>query len=205
MKLWHKLQYTRTSKTLCQVKEQTQKTTYCMCVSHSVQLFATPWTVAHQAPLSMEFSRQEYWSGLPCPSPRRSSRSRDWTQVSRIAGRFFTIFTREAPNMHSVWFSIQFSSVIQLYPTLCDPMDSRPLCPSPTPGVYSNSCSLSQWYHPTISSSVVPFSCLQSFPASGSFPMCQFFTSGDQSIGVSASTSVLPMNIQDWFPLGWTG
>ena len=83
---------------------------------------------------------------------------------------------------------------------------ARPSCPSPTPGVYPNSCPLSQWCHPTISSSVVPFSsCLQSFPASGSFQMSQFFTSGDQSIGVSASASVPPMNIQDWFPLGWTG
>ena len=79
-------------------------------------------------------------------------------------------------------------------------------CPSPTPGIYSNSCPLSWWCHPIISSSAVPFSsCLQSFPASGSFPMSQFFTSGGQSIGVSASTSVLPVNIQDWFPLGWTG
>ena len=79
-------------------------------------------------------------------------------------------------------------------------------CPAPTPGVYSNSCPLSRWCHPTISSSAVPFSShLQSFPASGSFPMSQFFTSGGQSIGVSASPSVLPMNIQDWFPLGWTG
>ena len=78
-------------------------------------------------------------------------------------------------------------------------------CPSPTPGAYSNSCPSSQWCHPTISSSVIPFSsCLQSFSASGSFPMNQFFPSGCQSIGVSASTSVLPMNIQDWFPLGWT-
>ena len=79
-------------------------------------------------------------------------------------------------------------------------------CPSPTPTAYSNSCPSSRWYHPTISSSVVPISSrLQSFPASGSFPMSQFFTSGGPSIGVSASTSVLPMNIQDWFPLGWTG
>ena len=79
-------------------------------------------------------------------------------------------------------------------------------CPSPTPGVYSNSCSLHRWCHPTISSSVVPFSsCLQSFPASGSFQMSQFFTSGSQRDGVSASASVLPMNIQDWFPLGGTG
>ena len=83
---------------------------------------------------------------------------------------------------------------------------ARPPCWSPTPGVYSNSCPLSWWYRPTISFSVVPFSChLQSFSASGSFPMSQFFPSGGQSIGVSASTSVLPMNIQDWFPLGWTG
>ena len=79
-------------------------------------------------------------------------------------------------------------------------------CPPPTPGVYSNSCPLSQWCHPTILSSVIPFSShLQSFPESGSFPMNQFFTSGGQSIGVSASASVLPMNIQDWFPLGLTG
>ena len=83
---------------------------------------------------------------------------------------------------------------------------ARPPCPSPTPGVYSNSCSLSQWCHPTNSSSVVPFSsCLQSFPTSGSFKMSQLFAWGSQNIGVSASTSVLPMNTQDWSPLGWTG
>ena len=79
-------------------------------------------------------------------------------------------------------------------------------CPSPTPGAYSNSCPSSWWCHPTISSSVVPFSsCLQSFPAPGSFPRGWFFASGGQGIGVSASASVLPMNIQDWFPLGMTG
>ena len=83
---------------------------------------------------------------------------------------------------------------------------ARPSCPSPTPSIYSNACPLSQWCHPIISSSVIPFSsCLQSFPASGFFQMSQFFTSGGQSIGVSASTSALPLNIQDWFPLGWTG
>ena len=83
---------------------------------------------------------------------------------------------------------------------------ARPPCPSPTPGVYSESCPLSRWCHPTISSSVVPFSsCPQSFPASGSFPMSQLFASGGQNIRVSASTSVLPMNTQDWSPLGWTG
>ena len=80
---------------------------------------------------------------------------------------------------------------------------ARPPCPSPIPRVYSNSCPLSWWYHPSISSSVIPFSShLQSFPASGSFPVSQLFVSGGQSIGVSASASVLPMNIQDWFPLG---
>ena len=79
-------------------------------------------------------------------------------------------------------------------------------CPSSTPGVYSNSCPLSRWCHPIISSSVIPFSShLQSFPASGSFQMSQFFASGGQRIGVSASASVLPMNIQDWYPLGWVG
>ena len=79
-------------------------------------------------------------------------------------------------------------------------------CPSPTPRACSNSCASSWWCHPTISSSVIPFfSCLQSFPASGSFPLSQFFASGGQSIGVSASASVIPMHIQDWFPLGWTG
>ena len=79
-------------------------------------------------------------------------------------------------------------------------------CPSPTPGSYSNSCPFSQRCHPTISFSVIPFpSCLQSFPASGSFPVSHFFTSGDQSIGFSASASIHPMNIQDWFLLGWPG
>ena len=83
---------------------------------------------------------------------------------------------------------------------------ARPPCSSPTPRAYSNSCPSSQWCHPAISSSVVPFSsCLQSCLASGSFPKSQFFASGGQSIGASTSASVLPMNIQDWFPLGWTG
>ena len=83
---------------------------------------------------------------------------------------------------------------------------SSPPYPSPAPGVHPNPCPLSRWCHPTISSSVIPFSlCPQSFPASGSFPMSQLFTSVGQSIGVSASASVLPMNIQDWSPLGWTG
>ena len=83
---------------------------------------------------------------------------------------------------------------------------ARTPCPSPTPRVYPNPCPLSRWWHPTISSSVVPLSsCPQSLPASGSFPVSQLFTSGGQSIGVSALASVLPMNTQDWSPLGWIG
>ena len=103
--------------------------------------------------------------------------------------------------------SVQFShSVVSnsLWPRRLQ--HTRLPCPSPTPGACSNSCSSSQWCHPTISSSVVRFSShLQSFPASGSFQISQLFTSGGQSIGVSASASVLPMNTQDWSPLGWTG
>ena len=104
------------------------------------------------------------------------------------------------------WFS-QFSCSV-----VCDSLwphglqRARPPCPSPTPRVHSNSCPLSRWCHPAISSSIVPFSsCLWSFPASESFQMSEFFASGGQSIGVSASTSVLPMNTQDWFPLWWAG
>ena len=100
--------------------------------------------------------------------------------------------------------SVQSLSLVFLWPHGLQ--DAGPPCPSPTPGVYSNSCPLSLWCHPTISSSVIPFSShLQSFPASGSFQISQFFASGGQSIGVSASASVLSMNIQKWFPLGWTG
>ena len=107
----------------------------------------------------------------------------------------------------SEYSPVQFSSVGQSCPTLWPHglQHARPPCPSPTPGVYTDSCPLSWWCHPAISSSVIPFSShLQSFPASGSFPMSQFFASGGQSIGVSASASVLPMNIQDWLCLtGW--
>ena len=103
---------------------------------------------------------------------------------------------------------VQFSSVAVMSNSLWPHglQHARPPCPSSTPRVYSNSCPLSQWCHPTISSSVIPFSSsLQSFPPSGSFPVSQLFASGGQSIGVSASTSVLPMNIHDWFPFRWTG
>ena len=102
--------------------------------------------------------------------------------------------------------SVQFShSVVSHSLQPHELQHARPPCPSPTPGVYSNSCPWSWWCYPTISSSVTPFSsCLQSFPKTGSFQMNQLFASGGQRIGVSASASVLPMNIQDWFPLGWT-
>ena len=102
--------------------------------------------------------------------------------------------------------SIQFShSVVSDSLRPHEQQHARPPCPSPTPRVHPNSCPLSWWCHPTTSSSVIPFSsCLQSFPASGSFQMSQLFSSGGQNIGVSASTSVLPVNTQDWFPLGWT-
>ena len=101
--------------------------------------------------------------------------------------------------------SVQFLNCVRLYQPMDCSTPGHPV-PSPTPGVYPNSCQLSWWCHPTISSSVVPFSsCLPSFPALGSFQISQLFASGGQSIGVSASKSVLPMNIQDWFPLGWTG
>ena len=108
--------------------------------------------------------------------------------------------------MHCQFSSVQFSrSVMSDSLRPHGLQHARPPCPSPTPGVYSNSCLLSLWCHPTTSSSVVPFSSrLQSFPALGSFQMNQFFTSGGQSIGVSTSTSVLPMDTQDWSPLGWT-
>ena len=103
-----------------------------------------------------------------------------------------------------MWLSLVAKSCLTLRPSGLQ--HARLPCPSPTPRACSNSCPLSRWCHPTISSSVIPFSsCLQSFPAWGSFPMSQFFASGGQSIGASALASVLPMNIQDWFPLGLTG
>ena len=111
------------------------------------------------------------------------------------------------PRENNQGYSVLFSrSVVSdsLWPH--EPQYTRPPCPSPTPGVHPNPCPLSWWCHPTILSSVIPFSsCPQSLPASGSFPMSQLSTSGGQSIGVSASALFLPMNTQDWSPLGWTG
>ena len=132
---------------------------------------------AHQAPPSLGFSRQEYWSELPFPSPMHEGEKSKWS-CSVMS--------------NSLWpHGLQHA---------------RPPCPSPIPGVYSSSCPQSRWCHPTISSSVVPFSShLQYFLAAGSFKMSQLFTSGGESIGVSASASVLPKDIQGWFPLGLTG
>ena len=109
--------------------------------------------------------------------------------------------------LRQVFSSVQFShSVVSDSFRPHESQHTRPPCPSPTPRVYPNSCPLSRWCHPAISSSLIPFSSSpQSFPASGSFQMSQLFTSGGQSTGVSASTSVLPMNTQDWSPLVWTG
>ena len=130
---------------------------------------------------------------------------RNWTVSPRDINK-----TRMAPLTTPILCHIEsHQSLVQSlnHIRLCDHMDcstARPPCPSPTLRVHS--CPLSQWCHPTISSSVIPFSSsLRSFLVSGSFQMSQFLASGGQSIGVSASTSVLPMNIQDWFPLGWTG
>ena len=169
----------------------------------------------------MGFSRQEYWSELPCPPPGdlpnpgiklTSLMSPAW------AGSFFTLLSKSLAWIQALIYlqsTSQMAPRIPLYVFQFTSVASdsethglqhaRPSCPSPTPGVYSNSCPSSRWCHPTISSSVVPFSShLQSFPASRSFQMNLFFVSGGQSTGVSASTSVLPMNIQDWFPLGRT-
>ena len=106
-----------------------------------------------------------------------------------------------------ILISVQFShSVVSDSLQTHELQHTRPPCLSPTPGIHPNPCPLSRWCHPAISSSVIPFSsCPQSFPASGSFQMSQLSTSGGQSIGVSASTSVPPMNTQNWSPLGWTG
>ena len=133
-----------------------------------------------------------------------------WCFVSQFMG-FQSSFCISVLFVLSPSFSsVQFSSVAQLCPTLCDPMNrtqhARPPCPSPTPGVHSDSRPSSQWCHPAISSSVVPFSsCPQSLPASESFPVSQLFTSGGQSTGVSASASFLPKKSQGWSPSEWTG
>ena len=122
----------------------------------------------------------------------------------------FICFWAHSVVSESLWYiyiSVQFSCLVMSDSLRTHGLQhAGPPCPSPTTGACSNSCPSSQWSHPTISFSVIPFSShLQSFPASGSFQMSQLFALGSQSTGVSASTSVLPMNTQDWYPLGWAG
>ena len=159
-----------------------------------VWLFTTVGTVVHQAPLSMELPRQEYWSGLPFPPsgdlPDLGIKPTSPTLVSQF---FLPLHQLGSPQSYS---SVQFSHSVMsdsLQPH--ELQHSRLPCPSPTPRASSNTCQSRWWCHPTISPSVDPFSCLQSFPASGSIPMRQFFTSTVQSTGVSTSASVLPVNI----------
>ena len=147
-----------------------------------VQLFATPWTVACQVPLSIGFSHQEYWSELPFPilGDLPNPGIKHTSLVSpELAGRFLTTSSSWEVPVRILFSSVQFSrSVVSHFSRPHEPQQARPPCPSPTLGVYPNSCPLSRWCHPTISSSVIPFSyCLQSFPASGSFQMSQLFTS----------------------------
>ena len=127
--------------------------------------------------------------------------------ISQADPVYLTTYRDSSQVLVCLFYSVQFSrSVMSNSLQPHGLQHTRPPCPSPTPGAYSNSCPLSRWCHPTISSSFIPFSSrFQPFPTSGSFQMSQFFPSGGQSIRVSASASVLPMNIQDWFPLGWTG
>ena len=154
----------------------------------------------------MGFSRQEYWSGVPLLAIVNSASVNNRIHVSFSILVYSVCMLKNGIAGSSIQFSPFICSVVSdsLQPHRLQHI--RPPCPSPTPRASSNSCQSSWWCHPIISSSVVPFSfLLQSFSASGSFQMSQLFTSGGQSIGVSASTLVLPMNIQDWFPLGWTG
>ena len=180
---------------------------YVYMLSHfsHVWLFVTPWSIIHQAPLSMGILQVRILEWVAMPSSRGSSQPRDQTSVSYILHWQAGSLSLAPPGKPMAWFS----SVQSSHSVMSDSLqphglqDARPSCPSPPPGVYSNPCPLIRWYHPTISSSVVPFSSHpQSFPESGPFPMSQLFTSGGQSIGVSASASVLPVKIQDWFPLG---
>ena len=135
--------------------------------------------------------------------PRVGAMVLRWFEHVTYIVHFISIIMTSAPLQIS---SIQFSrSVVSDSLRPHGPQHARPPCPSPTPRAHPNPCPLNQWCHPTISSSVPFFFCPQSFPTSGSFQMSQLFTWGGQSIGVSASKSVLAVNTQDWSPLGWTG
>ena len=130
-----------------------------------------------------------------------------WNVTQKVINNTWIWTSRLQNHERTTFYCFQFScSVVSDSLRPHEPQHTRPPWPSPTPRVHPNPCPLSRWCHPAISSSVVPFSsCPQSLPAPGSFPMSQLFTWGGQSIGVSAPASVLPMNTQDWSPLGWTG
>ena len=205
-------------------------------VAQSCLTLCDPWTVTYQAPLSMGFLRQEFWSGLLFPSPEDppnpgiepgSSTLQTDALLSETWGKCVCVYICMCVCMYVYMYvcmymyisvcvgvclfyecmSVQFSISVMsnsLWPHGLQ--HARLPCPPPTPEACLNPCPSRKWCHPTISSSVIPFSsCPQSFPASGSFQMGQLFASGGQSIGVSASASVLPINIQDWFPLGLNG
>ena len=176
-------------------------------------LLATPWTAAHQTPPSMGFSRQEYWSGMPLPSPLcLSTQSYFLCVVLLLLFPCSFVQGQLIPNPSTTLICKQrlvllFSrSVVSNSLWLPGPQHARLPCPPSSPRACWNSCPLSRWCHPTISSSVIPHSsCLPSFPAPGSFLMSRYFASCGQSIGAGPSAPVLPMNIQDLFPLEWTG
>ena len=169
-----------------------------MATHSSILAWEIPWTEEPGGLYSMGSQRVGHdlemtkWQQYPCHKLRKI----------HILKHFAISMSQEL-----FYYSVQFSrSVVSDSLRPHELQHARPPCPSLTPRVHPNPCPLSRWCHPTISSSVIPFSsCLQSFPASGSFQMSQPSTSGGQSIGVSASASVLPMNTQDWSPLGWTG
>ena len=162
-----------------------------------------------KCPYSPEFSNtfsNYFWRGC-CRGDQVYTKGCDRLLSCRYCYSSIPLENTLETNFALCHISVQFScSVVSDYLQPHGLQHARPPCPSPTPWVNSHSCPLSQWCHPTISSSAIPFSCcLQSFPALGSFLMNQLFSSGGWSIVISASASVLPMNIQDWFPLGWTG
>ena len=186
----------------------------------AVRLFENSCTVDHQASLSIACSGKEYWSGLPFSTLRDLFNTGINPSTSlafpALAGG---LFTTEPPGKSSLMYIISYDpwhfiySLLWLFscsvvPDYLQPhglQHSRLTCPSLSPGACSNSCPWNQWYHPTISSSVIHcYSCLLYFTALGSFLMSQLFTSHGQSTGASVSASVLPLRIQEWFPLGLT-
>ena len=163
---------------------------------HAACRILVPTPGMEPVPPAVEAQSPNHWRPLP-----------SLINSSGVIGNSLATWADLFPSRCSCWYYSSFSHSV-----VSDSLQTHGLhharfpCPSPIPGASLNSCPLSPWCHPIISSSVFPFiSCLQSFPASGSFPMSQFFTSGGQNIRVSASAFVLPVNAQDWSPLGWTG